>query len=232
MNTRLASACRYFFKEWVRPLALVAAVVFPLKSAVADWNWVPSGSMRPTILEGELVFINKLAYDLKVPFTTLHLAQWANPRRGDIAVFYSPQDGMRLVKRVIGLPGDKISLHANHLFINGQPVTWSAAAENWRTYTTPQEQKEGVVTLEALGTVFHPVISLPNQLALRDFAEITVPAGQYFMMGDNRDRSYDSRYFGFVSRERILGQANAVVFSFDTDRHLLPRLGRCFTRLL
>jgi signal peptidase I len=232
MNARLASASRYLFREWIKPLAIVAAIVFPLKSAVADWNWVPSGSMRPTILEGELVFINKLAYDLKVPFTTQHIAEWGNPQRGEIAVFYSPQDGTRLVKRVIGLPGDRIALHANQLTINGQPVKWSDAGEAWHTYATPQEQKEATVVAESLGTVLHPIMSLPRQAALRDFDEVTVPAGQYFMMGDNRDRSYDSRYFGFVPRDRFLGQANAVVLSFDKDHYLLPRFSRCLSGLL
>jgi len=232
MNARLASASRYLFREWIKPLAIVAAIVFPLKSAVADWNWVPSGSMRPTILEGELVFINKLAYDLKVPFTTQHIAEWGNPQRGQIAVFYSPQDGTRLVKRVIGLPGDRIALHANQLTINGQPVAWSDAGEAWHTYATSQEQKEATVVTESLGTVLHPIMSLPRQAALRDFAEVTVPAGQYFMMGDNRDRSYDSRYFGFVPRDRFLGQANAVVLSFDKDHYLLPRFSRCLSGLL
>jgi signal peptidase I len=232
MKTSLASAFRYLFREWIKPLALFAAIVFPLKSAVADWNWVPSGSMRPTILEGELVFINKLAYDLKVPFTTLHLAQWGNPQRGEIAVFYSPQDGTRLVKRVIGLPGDKIALHGNRLTLNGQPVAWSTAGELWRNYATSVEQKEAIVLTETLGTLAHPIMSLPHQSSLRDFDEVTVPAGQYFMMGDNRDRSYDSRYFGFVPRDRFLGQANAVMLSFDTGHYLLPRFSRCLTGLL
>jgi signal peptidase I len=232
MKNQLASASRYLFREWIKPLAIVAAIVFPLKSAVADWNWVPTGSMRPTILEGELVFINKLAYDLKVPFTTQHLAEWNNPKRGEIAVFYSPKDGTRLVKRVIGLPGDRIALHANQLTINGQPVAWSDANKTWSTYATDLEKREATVITETLGTVPHPIISLPRQVALRDFAEVVVPAGQYFMMGDNRDRSFDSRYFGFVPRQQILGRANAVVLSFDTDRYLLPRLGRCFSGLL
>ena len=232
MKTRLAALSRYLFEEWIKPLALVAAIVFPLKSAVADWNWVPSGSMRPTILEGELVFINKLAYDLKVPFTTTHLAQWGNPQRGEIAVFFSPEDGIRLVKRVVGLPGDRIALHANQLTINGRPVGWSKAGDDWRDYATLLEQKNATVITETLGTVSHPIMSLAHQYALRDFDEITVPAGQYFMMGDNRDRSHDSRYFGFVPRDRFLGQANAVVLSFDPEHYLLPRLSRCLTGLL
>src|SRR5678816_2624751 len=107
------------WREWISPFALVALIITPLKSAVADWNWVPTGSMKPSILEGELVFVNKLAYDLKVPFTTLHLSAWGNPARGDVVVFYSPKDGTRLVKRVVGLPGDTVELRDDVLFLNG-----------------------------------------------------------------------------------------------------------------
>jgi signal peptidase I len=109
------------WREWIRPFALVFIIVAPLKSAVADWNWVPTGSMKPSILEGELVFVNKLAYDLKVPFTTRHLSTWGDPLRGDVVVFYSPKDGIRLVKRVIGLPGDTVELRNGVLYLNGLP---------------------------------------------------------------------------------------------------------------
>src|SRR5512140_2840639 len=104
-----------FWQEWVKPLLLTIIVLGSMRSALADWNDVPTGSMKPTILEGDRVFVNKLAYDLKVPFTTFHLATWSNPQRGDIVVFYSPQDGRRLVKRVVGLPGDTLELRDNHL---------------------------------------------------------------------------------------------------------------------
>src|SRR5678815_2482625 len=106
------------WKKEIRPLLLVALVVFAARSSLADWNDVPTGSMRPTILEGDRIFVNKLAYDLKVPFTTLHLAEWGNPQRGDIVVFFSPHDEKRLVKRVIGLPGDTVELRDNTLVIN------------------------------------------------------------------------------------------------------------------
>jgi signal peptidase I len=96
---------RWFWREWLRPLAFAVAIVFPLKSSLAEWNYVPSASMVPSLLPGDLVWVNKLAYDLKVPFTTRHLAEWGDPWRGEVAVFYSPADGTRLVKRVIGLPG-------------------------------------------------------------------------------------------------------------------------------
>src|ERR1700761_3674297 len=90
---------RKLWREEFRPLLIMAVVVFAVRSSFADWNKVPTGSMKTTILEGDYVFVNKVAYDLKVPFTTLHLAQWSNPQRGDIVVFYSPKDGTRLVKR-------------------------------------------------------------------------------------------------------------------------------------
>src|ERR1044071_8852404 len=115
---------RKLWKEEILPLAILALVLFSIRSSLADWNDVPSGSMKPTILEGDRVFVNKLAYDLKVPFTTWHIVQWNNPQRGDIVVFYSPHDGKRLVKRVIGLPGDTLELRNNALVINGQTVEY------------------------------------------------------------------------------------------------------------
>src|SRR3954469_20768859 len=107
------------WREWLPPFARVFIMAAPFKSAVADWNWVPTGSMKPSILEGELVFVNKLAYDLKVPFTTVHLSTWGDPALGDVVVFYSPKDGTRLVKRVVGLPGDTVELCNDILFLNG-----------------------------------------------------------------------------------------------------------------
>src|SRR5258705_10831708 len=98
----------YLWREWIRPAVVIAAVVFPLKSAVADWNWVPTGSMKPTILEGDLVFVNKLAFDLKVPFTRFHVAEWSDPSHGELVVFFSAKDETRLGKRGIACPGDTI----------------------------------------------------------------------------------------------------------------------------
>ena len=111
-----------WWRQEIRPLLIFALVMFSIRSSLADWNVVPSGSMQPTILVGDRVLVNKLAYDLKVPFTTWHIAEWSNPQRGDIVVFFSPKDGTRLVKRVIGLPGDTVELRNDQLIINGQPV--------------------------------------------------------------------------------------------------------------
>src|SRR5437588_9038191 len=116
---------RKLWKKEIQPLVILALVLFAIRSSLADWNDVPTGSMKPTILEGDRVFVNKLAYDLKVPFTTWHIAEWSDPQRGDIVVFYSPKDGQRLVKRVIGLPGDTVESRDDRLIINGQPVGYA-----------------------------------------------------------------------------------------------------------
>src|SRR5436853_5878692 len=123
---KVRSRARHWWRKEIRPLLILALVLFSLRSSLADWNDVPTGSMKPTILEGDRVLVNKLAYDLKVPFTTWHLAQWGDPNRGDIVVFYSPHDGKRLVKRVIGLPGDTLELRNDVLVLNGAPLDYGA----------------------------------------------------------------------------------------------------------
>src|SRR5215470_3465194 len=108
----------------VKVFAIMLLVICSLRSALADWNDVPTGSMKPTIEEGDRVVVNKLAYDLKIPFTTIELAKWGDPKRGDIVVLFSPVDGTRLVKRVVGTPGDKIGMRENQLFVNGKAAKW------------------------------------------------------------------------------------------------------------
>lgn len=213
------------YREWIKPLAFVLLIGTPLRSAVADWNWVPTGSMKPTIVEGDLVLVNKLAYDLKVPFTTLHLAEWGNPARGDIVVCFSPDDGTRLVKRVVGLPGDTIELQNEVLVINGvrQQYSLQDATSHARDIF---EDPSPMVALEHLDGADHLVLALPNRIARRNFGPCTVPAGSYFLMGDSRDNSRDSRFFGPVARKEIVGKAERVIVSFDTSRYLLPRWHR------
>ena len=206
----------FIWREWLRPMVLVAAVIFPFRSVVADWNVVPSGSMRPTIVEGDRIFVDKLAYDLKLPFTTQHVVQWADPQRGDIVVFYAPDSGERLVKRVIGTPGDVIELRAERLYVNGQPATYRAASAATRS------AGENIAS-EEIGGRRHPVTFLDGVSALHTFGPLQVPGGKYFMMGDSRDNSRDSRYFGFVPRVAIVGRATHVVVSLDPDNFYLPR---------
>ncbi len=225
------SRLRQWWRQEIRSLLLVVFIVFAVRSSLADWNDVPTGSMKPTILEGDRIWVNKLAYDLKVPFTTWHIAEWGNPQRGDIAVFYSPHDGKRLVKRVVGLPGDLIELRNNTLVINGEPVEYQPVAEEIVQSLSPADRAGRVFATEILSGHPHVVAGHPATPALRSFPPQRVPDGNYFMMGDNRDDSFDSRYWGTVARKQIVGRATTVVVSLDLQNHRRPRWARSFTSL-
>lgn len=221
----------WFWNEWVKTLLIVLVAVGGFRSAIADWNDVPTGSMKPTILEGDRIFINKLAYDLKVPFTSWRLVRWGRPQRGDIVVLFSPGDGKRLVKRVVGLPGDRLAMRNNRLYINGEPVNYeSLGGINIGDFQHGDRPRRLLAT-EKLGTHAHPVMITPELPAMRFFGPLQVPAGQYFVMGDNRDESGDSRVFGFVPSDSIVGRATAVAASVDPSKHYLPRWQR-FLRAL
>ncbi len=222
---------RHYWRKEIRPLLLLALVVFALRSSLADWNDVPTGSMKPTIVEGDRVFVNKLAYDLKVPFTTWHLATWGEPQRGDIVVFYSPYDGTRLVKRVIGLPGDTVQLRQDTVSINGKPVEYESLPESRLRDVGLVERINTSYATELLPGQPHAVAFSAALPARREFGPYIVPAGSYFMMGDNRDNSFDSRYYGPVARNRILGRATGIALSLDRENYWLPRWHRFFRSL-
>ena len=227
----LRSRALYWWRKEIRWWLIICLVVFSLRSSLADWSDVPTGSMKPTIIEGDRVFVNKLAYDLKVPFTTCHLAQWGDPQRGDIVVFFSPRDGQRLVKRVVGLPGDTVELRHNSLVINAQPIQYLPGEQELLRDAAAPDRARSVYAVEQLAAHRHAVAAIPSVPALRDYGPYVVPADHYFMMGDNRDNSFDSRYFGPVDRKRIVGQATAVALSFDRDHYWLPRWQRFLTAL-
>jgi signal peptidase I len=216
----------WLWNEWGKSLLVVLLVVGGFRSAVADWNDVPTGSMKPTILEGDRIVINKLAYDLKVPFTSWRLWRWASPQRGDIVVLFSPGDGKRLVKRVIGLPGDRLTLRNNRLFINDLPVTYEALPKGAVDEFRPEGPRRRVLATENLGAHPHAVMITPDVPAMRFYGPIQVPPQKYFVMGDNRDESGDSRVFGFVPADSIAGRATAVAASVDPSNHYLPRWHR------
>ena len=222
---------RRLWRDWGAAALFIIFVLVPVKSSLADWNWVPSGSMNPTILEGDLIYVNKLAYDLRVPLTLHRLASWSEPQRGDIVVCLSPDDGTRLVKRVVGRPNDTIEMRNNTLFLNGQPLAYSLTGMSPAVHLPDGPTVVGRMAVEDLGQTAHPVISIPGIAAMRNFGPLSIPDGYYFVMGDNRDLSRDSRYFGIVPRESILGRAGAVVVSFDITDKYQPRAGRFFTPL-
>jgi len=217
--------------EWRMTVLFVVFVLVPVKSSLADWNWVPTGSMNPTILEGDLIYVNKVAYDLRVPLTRYRLASWSEPQHGDVVVCLSPEDDTRLVKRIVGTPGDMVQMKGNELLLNGQPLAYSEMGRDCLVHLSGTQTATGILTMEHLGQSVHPVVRIPGLHALRSFEPVVVPDGYYFVMGDNRDVSRDSRYFGLVPRSSVLGRARAVVVSFDITDKCQPRLGRFLTRL-
>lgn len=231
MKKSIKNGLSLFIRGWIGSIIIALLIATSIKSAIADWYVVPTGSMRPTIVAGDRIFTNKLAYDLKVPYTTWHIACWDNPERGDIIVFHFPTGGKRLVKRVIGLPGDHIAMRNNRLFINGEALTYEALkTENFETAVSSPTSEHRFYNENLLGKN-HTVMITPSNPSLHSFASIIVPKEHYFVMGDNRDNSADSRYFGAVERQQILGRATRIVISLDLNNHYRPRWERFFTRL-
>ncbi|CAM3292070.1 signal peptidase I [Shewanella violacea] len=188
-------------------LFIVLMLVF--RSAVADWNSVPTGSMKPTILEGDRLLVNKMAYDIRVPFTHLSIVKIADPLRGEIIIFDSVKADKKLVKRVIGVPGDVIEMRQNRLIINGQVLDY----EIRNKLVSNTDSIENLLGLEHMIRVH----DTPSRLA--NFGPVTVPDDYYLALGDNRDASADSRVIGFIPRAEITGRAKTVAFSNDYDNY-------------
>ena len=212
MNKKLANAAREYKGFF---LFIVLMVLF--RSAIADWNDVPSGSMEPTILIGDRIFVNKLAYDLRVPLTHISLVRLADPERGDIVIFDSRAAGMRLVKRVIGVPGDVVQMRRGQLIVNGTPAE----------YSDVRSEEQILIAMEDIGASAHGVQFDRSHPSSTDaFGPVTVPHEHYLVLGDNRYNSADSRFYGFVPRTEIVGRSSRVVVSLDPDNYFLPRAGR------
>lgn len=230
MKEKLAGIVVRAWRDWLRSIVFIVLAVTAFRSAVADWNDVPTGSMKPTILEGDRIVVNKLAYDLKIPYTRWQIAHWGDPNRGDIVVLKSPADEKRLVKRVVGLPGDTIAMNRNRLIVNDQLVAYTPLDPELVTQFDPQGENR-VLASEELDGNPHAMMITPGAKTMRSFGPIAVPDGAYFLMGDNRDESFDSRHFGLVDRNRIVGQAIAVAGSVNPENHFWPRWQRFFTGL-
>lgn len=214
-------------KLWVenRGFILFLFLFGLFRTAIADWNPIPSGSMRPSLLEGDVVLVNRVAYDLKIPLTNIPLVQMGEPQRGDIVVFYSPKDGTRLIKRLVALPGDTVQMRKGVLIINGEAAQYSEGVQ-------VQEPIDGASPLPALrlrehlGERDNAVQWLPSVPSLRSMPAFRVPEGHYWMMGDNRDNSADSRYIGPVARHLLVGRAHHLVLSVAFKENWLPRWER------
>jgi signal peptidase I len=214
-----------------RALLIFFGVMMVFRSAFADWMLVPSGSMNPTIVEGDRILVNKMAYGLRIPFTMTRLTDGENPKRGDIVIFPSPKDGTTLVKRVIGLPGETVEMRDERLFIDGVAVDYAATNENDADLPQATRARRHAIVAEKLTGQPHPIMTLPDRPAARNFGPARVPEGEYLVLGDNRDNSADSRYIGFIPRDAIYGRAFGVAYSLDADRWYRPRFDRTFTTL-
>lgn len=199
-------------------IIVILVTMLCIRSSLADWYHVPTGSMLPTIQVGDRIFVNKAAYRLDVPFTNIGLTPITLPARGDIVVFDSQQADVRLIKRVIGLPGDTVSLRNNQLKINGQPLD----------YEPGQDQ----ILFEQLDNVPHQIQLTGPSNKFSSFHQVKVPADHLLVLGDNRNHSADSRVYGFVPVNELAGQALSVIVSFDRENYYLPRSDRYLQPLI
>jgi signal peptidase I len=206
----------------IRQLALMAAVILTGRSVLADWYVVPTGSMKPTILEGDRVFVWKSAYQVRVPFSRIRLFGTGTPLRGDVVVVRNPDGGsVPFVKRLVGLPGDVVELRNETLYINGK-----AQPTEFQPEQRTEDGETVLLGTEVLGTRPHPVRVLPDRPAFRTFGPITVPEGEVFLMGDNRDESRDARFFGTRPVTDLLGRAVGVMWSWNQEFFKGPRWTR------
>ena len=199
--------------EYARSFFPVILLVLILRSFLMEPFRIPSGSMMPTLLVGDFIMVNKFSYGLRLPVSHHKLLDIGEPERGDVAVFRYPKDpSIDYIKRVVGLPGDVIGYANKQLYINGEP----APQELLYTY-------EGVgagfnmtgnhFVSEQIGELNHHILVDPNKPS--QMGELTVPEGQYFVLGDNRDNSNESRFWGFVPEENLVGKAVMIWMSWD-----------------
>jgi signal peptidase I len=193
-KSRFEKPLKSRLRQNVESLLLAVAVALLVRSSVVEAFWVPSGSMLPTIQIGDHIFVNKLAYGMHLPFVDREVTQWSPLHRGDVVVFTSPVDrNIDLIKRVIAVAGDTVEIRNKRLYINGAEVPDPHA-----NFTDTRNR----------------------DAAPRDhFGPVDVPPGKFFVMGDNRDQSYDSRYWGFADERDVKGQATFIYWSWDSQRH-------------
>jgi len=214
-------------RDWLRGNARFLAFVLlfgVFRTAIADWNPIPSASMHPNLLEGDVVFVNRLAFDVKVPLTDVIVAHTGDPKRGDIVTFSSPENGMRLIKRVIGLPGDTIEMRGKRLYVDGVKADYAELG-----LADEPLAPSGVKALhleEETTQNRHEIQWLVRRGQRDDFGPLTIPADHYLMLGDNRDNSEDSRWFGLVPREKLIGRAERILVSADYKDTWALRFGR------
>ncbi|MBF0424086.1 MAG: signal peptidase I [Magnetococcales bacterium] len=198
-------------------IVLAVGIALLVRTFIIEPFKIPSGSMIPTLQVGDYLFVSKLAYGHRIPFTNKRLFMGDGPQRGDIVVFEYPRDPNKdYIKRVIGLPGDRIIYQDKRLYVNNEPIKYDNIGE----YTYRNERDVEVTSLhfqEQLPDHPHSVLIRPFSFSDQITDEV-VPPGHYFVMGDNRDNSNDSRYWGFVPAYRLVGRALAIFWSWDSRK--------------
>jgi len=201
--------------EYAKSFFPVLLVVMLLRSFIMEPFRIPSGSMMPTLLVGDFILVNKYEYGVRLPVIHTKLTKGSDLKRGDVAVFRFPKDpSLDFIKRVIGLPGDHIGYYNKKLTINGKPVEIKYDHVYEGQGTGSQNMAGGEVYNATMGDVTHTYMIDP-QIERTVNGGITVPEGHYFVMGDNRDHSNDSRYWGFVPDENLVGKAFMVWMHWD-----------------
>jgi len=200
--------------EYARALFPVILIVFVLRSFIVEPFRIPSGSMLPSLHIGDFILVNKFKYGIRLPVVNQKVIDLGNPDRGDVMVFRFPKDPkLNFIKRVVGLPGDKLSYIDKQLFINGEPTTTVADGE----YAFQQIRLRGQSARqlrETIGDSSHTIL-IDDRLSGRNM-EVEVPEGHYFVMGDNRDHSNDSRSWRFVPEKNVVGKAFFIWFSWKS----------------
>jgi signal peptidase I len=219
--------------EWTKSLAVALVIWFLLTSLLVQAFRIPSGSMEGTLLVGDFLFVNKALYGAELPIINKRLPAIREPRRLDIVVFDSVEDpGISVVKRIIGMPGDTIAMRANTMEINGEKIV-----EDYIRVTVQTDQEDPRMRNWQVNYLLSTADAGDYRPSLKNWGPLVVPADSFFVMGDNRDNSYDGRYWGFLGRDRIRGRPMVVYYSYDKQGVFpLPfltsiRWSRVFSRL-
>lgn len=224
---------KVFFYEWIVTLGVACAVAFFFRTTVASPRHIPTGSMIPTIKVGEFIFVTMYAYDWHIPFTRNSWVQRKDPEHGEIVVFEYPKDPDKdYIKRVIGVPGDVVEVKDKQVIVNGTPIPREVVSDkSILADLTPKYDPERMSLFRETYNGHTYYVAQMNDRPAVDMPPTTVPENSFFVMGDNRDDSLDSRYWGFVDRSKFLGRAGFTWFSFNLDHFPFLRFSRFFRML-